>query len=130
MGTVFQVPWTRLNAWPADIDVLRGAGFVTAALALGGCAGKSELDHDEIPIDQVPAAVRAAFDEAYPGAKVKWVQDEPFNQGPWPSYHLNVVPQLGREVEPVTRAASSTTAVGTAKRHLEEAKVLIGQAFA
>lgn len=66
----------------------------------------------------------------YPGAKVRWVQDEPFNQGPWPSYYLNVVPHLDREVEPITRAASSTTAVGTAKRHLEEAKVLIGQAFA
>ncbi|MDZ5620844.1 multifunctional oxoglutarate decarboxylase/oxoglutarate dehydrogenase thiamine pyrophosphate-binding subunit/dihydrolipoyllysine-residue succinyltransferase subunit [Nocardioides sp. HM23] len=66
----------------------------------------------------------------YPNAKVKWVQDEPFNQGPWPSYHLNVAPQLDREVEPVTREASSTTAVGTAKRHLEEAKVLIAEAFA
>ncbi|TWH01879.1 2-oxoglutarate dehydrogenase E1 component [Nocardioides sp. J9] len=65
----------------------------------------------------------------YPNAKVKWVQDEPFNQGPWPSYHLNVVPFLDREIEPVTRPASSTTAVGTAKRHLEEAKVLIGKAF-
>ena len=66
----------------------------------------------------------------YPNARVKWVQDEPYNQGPWPSYYLNVVPHLGREIEPVTRAASSTTAVGTAKRHLEEAKVLIGEAFA
>ncbi|WP_370291412.1 multifunctional oxoglutarate decarboxylase/oxoglutarate dehydrogenase thiamine pyrophosphate-binding subunit/dihydrolipoyllysine-residue succinyltransferase subunit [Nocardioides sp.] len=65
----------------------------------------------------------------YPGARVKWVQDEPFNQGPWPSYHLNVVPQLDREIVPVTRPASSTTAVGTAKRHQEEAKALIGEAF-
>lgn len=34
MGTVFQVPWTRLEAWPADIDRLHAAGFHTAALAL------------------------------------------------------------------------------------------------
>jgi tRNA G18 (ribose-2'-O)-methylase SpoU len=34
MGTVFQVPWTRIDPWPAGIDVLREAGFVTAALAL------------------------------------------------------------------------------------------------
>jgi tRNA G18 (ribose-2'-O)-methylase SpoU len=34
MGTVFQVPWTRLDAWPGDLDVLRGAGFVVAGLAL------------------------------------------------------------------------------------------------
>ncbi len=66
----------------------------------------------------------------YPDAKVRWVQDEPYNQGPWPSYYLNVVPQLDRAIEPITRQASSTTAVGTAKRHLEEAKVLIGEAFA
>ncbi len=34
MGTVFQVPWTRIDPWPEGIDVLRAAGFVTAALAL------------------------------------------------------------------------------------------------
>ncbi len=32
MGTVFQLPWSRLAAWPADLDALRAAGFVTAAL--------------------------------------------------------------------------------------------------
>ena len=35
MGTVFQVPWTRIDPWPAGVDTLREAGFVTAALALG-----------------------------------------------------------------------------------------------
>ncbi|WP_349827921.1 TrmH family RNA methyltransferase [Brevibacterium litoralis] len=34
MGTVFQVPWARLDAWPADLDRLKEAGFHTAALAL------------------------------------------------------------------------------------------------
>lgn len=34
MGTVFQVPWTRIDPWPGGITVLREAGFVTAALAL------------------------------------------------------------------------------------------------
>ena len=34
MGTVFQVPWTRLVAWPDDLDLLRAAGFTIAALAL------------------------------------------------------------------------------------------------
>lgn len=76
------------------------------------------------PVEEIKAEL-----DKYPDAKVRWVQDEPFNQGPWPSYHLNVVPQLGREIEPITRAASSTTAVGTAKRHLEEAKVLVAAAM-
>ncbi|QAY61488.1 RNA methyltransferase [Microbacterium protaetiae] len=34
MGTVFQVPWTRLPEWPAAGDVLHEAGFHLAALAL------------------------------------------------------------------------------------------------
>ncbi|WP_372456364.1 TrmH family RNA methyltransferase [Cellulomonas chengniuliangii] len=34
MGTVFQVPWTRIDEWPAGMATLRDAGFVTAALAL------------------------------------------------------------------------------------------------
>jgi tRNA G18 (ribose-2'-O)-methylase SpoU len=34
MGTVFQVPWTRVDPWPGSIDRLRSAGFAVAALAL------------------------------------------------------------------------------------------------
>ncbi|UZN01643.1 TrmH family RNA methyltransferase [Cellulomonas sp. S1-8] len=34
MGTVFQVPWTRIDPWPEGIATLRVAGFVTASLAL------------------------------------------------------------------------------------------------
>ncbi|MEU0836296.1 RNA methyltransferase [Streptomyces sp. NPDC005969] len=38
MGAVFQVPWTRLEAWPKGVEVLRSAGFVVAALCLSGRA--------------------------------------------------------------------------------------------
>jgi tRNA G18 (ribose-2'-O)-methylase SpoU len=34
MGTVFQVPWARLDPWPGGLELLRGAGFTVAALAL------------------------------------------------------------------------------------------------
>jgi tRNA G18 (ribose-2'-O)-methylase SpoU len=34
MGTVFQVPWTRLEPWPGGLDILRSHGFTVAALAL------------------------------------------------------------------------------------------------
>jgi len=34
MGTVFQVPWTRIEPWPAGLDVVRAAGFTVAALTL------------------------------------------------------------------------------------------------
>lgn len=34
MGTVFQVPWTRIENWPSSVEALRSAGFTVAALAL------------------------------------------------------------------------------------------------
>ncbi len=34
MGTVFQVPWTRITPWPQGLDVLHSHGFTVAALAL------------------------------------------------------------------------------------------------
>ncbi len=38
MGTVFQVPWTRIDPWPSGVDLLRASGFVVAACALGADA--------------------------------------------------------------------------------------------
>ena len=34
MGTVFQVPWTRIERWPEGVEALRELGFTVAALAL------------------------------------------------------------------------------------------------
>ena len=34
MGTVFQVPWTRITDWPGELTTLRDRGFVVAAMAL------------------------------------------------------------------------------------------------
>jgi tRNA G18 (ribose-2'-O)-methylase SpoU len=34
MGTVFQVPWARLDPWPGGLERLREKGFTVAALAL------------------------------------------------------------------------------------------------
>lgn len=34
MGSVLQVPWTRLTSWPADMSLLKEHGFHVAALAL------------------------------------------------------------------------------------------------
>lgn len=47
MGTVFQVPWTRIDPWPGGIEDLREAGFTVAALALAPDAvGLDELSAD------------------------------------------------------------------------------------
>lgn len=46
MGTVFQVPWVRLEDWPGQLDILRRHGFTTAALA---------LTEDSLTLDQLSA---------------------------------------------------------------------------
>jgi len=46
MGTVFQVPWTRLASWPADLERLQDRGFVAAAFA---------LTDDSISLDELAA---------------------------------------------------------------------------
>jgi tRNA G18 (ribose-2'-O)-methylase SpoU len=47
MGTVFQVPWTRLPEWPDAADLLHDAGFTIAALALSDrSVGLRELAAD------------------------------------------------------------------------------------
>jgi tRNA G18 (ribose-2'-O)-methylase SpoU len=44
MGTVFQVPWTRLESWPGSVETIRSAGFTVAALCLSERAiGLDEL---------------------------------------------------------------------------------------
>ncbi len=62
--------------------------------------------------------------------QVRWVQDEPLNNGPWPHYALNVWPGVDAQVEAVTRAESSSPSVGTVKRHMAEQKDLLDRAFA
>jgi tRNA G18 (ribose-2'-O)-methylase SpoU len=34
MGTVFQVPWARIDPWPGSVRTLQDAGFTVASLAL------------------------------------------------------------------------------------------------
>lgn len=47
MGTVFQVPWTRIDPWPGGIDRLHDLGFHVAALALtDDSVGLDELAAD------------------------------------------------------------------------------------
>src|SRR5690606_2005877 len=54
MGTVFQVPWTRIEPWPAGIDRLKEAGFIVAGMTLGeGAVTLDQLvaeDHDRLAL--------------------------------------------------------------------------------
>ena len=46
MGTVFQVPWARLESWPGGIEQLRDLGFTIAAM---------ELTDDALDLDALGA---------------------------------------------------------------------------
>src|SRR5699024_3688722 len=52
MGTVFQVPWTRIEPWPESIGALHDAGYVVAGMTLGeGAITLDELvteDHEKL----------------------------------------------------------------------------------
>ncbi|MFD2758831.1 TrmH family RNA methyltransferase, partial [Gulosibacter faecalis] len=50
MGTVFQVPWARIDSWPADIDMIRKHGYVVAGMTLGeGAITLDELVAEDHP---------------------------------------------------------------------------------
>ena len=67
----------------------------------------------------------------YPNAKeVRWVQDEPANQGPWPHIALHFSGEFdGLPLLRVSRPESSAPSVGSHVRHVEENATLMQQAF-
>ncbi|MCH8612532.1 TrmH family RNA methyltransferase [Arsenicicoccus dermatophilus] len=50
MGTVFQVPWTRIDPWPGGVGLLREHGFQVAAMALS----EDSVSLDELAADPPP----------------------------------------------------------------------------
>ncbi len=85
----------------------------------------------------MPKRTLAAELAKYPNAtELRWVQDEPANQGAWPFMALNLLPALA-EVDPqrswtlnsVTRPASSAPSVGSARVHEAQQRELIETAL-
>ena len=61
MGTVFQVPWTRIGPWPQGVDGLRALGFSVVAMALtDDSVSLDELEAD--PPERVALVVGAEGD--------------------------------------------------------------------
>ncbi|HTY70884.1 MAG TPA: multifunctional oxoglutarate decarboxylase/oxoglutarate dehydrogenase thiamine pyrophosphate-binding subunit/dihydrolipoyllysine-residue succinyltransferase subunit, partial [Actinomycetes bacterium] len=79
-----------------------------------------------LPAKTLPVAL-----EGYPAsAQVRWVQEEPANQGAWWSMSMNVPQIIGRTLAPVTRTASSSPAAGSHHRHEQEQREIIDAALA
>ncbi|MEU4372074.1 multifunctional oxoglutarate decarboxylase/oxoglutarate dehydrogenase thiamine pyrophosphate-binding subunit/dihydrolipoyllysine-residue succinyltransferase subunit [Pseudonocardia alni] len=83
----------------------------------------------------MPAEEIAAVLERYPEAAgdVRWVQEEPANQGSWPYYGLELpqkLPQLQGSFTRVSRRRMAAPAAGSSKVHEVEQAELIDKAFA
>lgn len=68
---------------------------------------------------------------------VRWVQEEPQNQGPWPYIQANLGPEtaeslpwLAEGLSVVSRPASAASAVGQHSAHMAEEEALLASAFA
>lgn len=78
----------------------------------------------------LPGVSLPAMAAQYPQADIRWVQEEPANQGGWSFVALNVPQMINRAVNCVSRPASSSPAVGTHQRHEEDQKNIVQSAFA
>jgi 2-oxoglutarate decarboxylase len=81
-----------------------------------------------LPVEQIQREL-----DRYPNAgDVVWVQEEPANMGAWQFMAVNLPEHLppGRTFRRVSRRASASPAVGSAKVHEVEQRQLVAEAFA
>jgi len=76
------------------------------------------------PVEEMKQAIAQ-----YPQAELRWVQDEPANQGPW-TYMGLFMSKYGINFKVVSRPASASPATGSSKRHAAEQADVIARAFA
>lgn len=65
-----------------------------------------------------------------PTAQIRWVQEEPANQGAWSFIALNLPEIINRPVSLISRDKSSSPAVGSHHRHELEQAAIVERAFA
>jgi 2-oxoglutarate decarboxylase len=79
-----------------------------------------------LPVDEIKAELAKYASDA----ELIWAQEEPANMGAWPFMALKLPPHLeGRELKRVSRKASSSPAVGSAKMHAAEQQGLVAAIF-
>ena len=67
--------------------------------------------------------------DRFPNAAIRWVQEEPANQGAWSFIALNLPEIISRPVTGISRPASSSPAVGAHHRHESEQQSIVERAF-
>jgi len=130
-----KVAWDLLAARDGALAVQAaapGAGEQTGAPRSARTAVVRLERLHPLPVAEVEAVLAR-----YPAAtEVRWVQDEPANQGPWPTMKLELEPALAPELrrrlgplERIARPAGPVPAVGVAAVHQREQVTLVESAL-
>ena len=121
-----------------DVDAVKTVMLVSGKIYYELEKERAKRERDDVAIVRIEMLhpipfnrLRDAF-ESYPNLEnVRFVQDEPANQGAWPFYneHLHeLLPEMPRMTR-VSRRAQSSTATGISKVHQLEQKQLMDEAF-
>jgi len=103
-------------------------------------ARKAKDNRDDVAIVRVeqlyplPRRRLAATLDEYPNAEqFRWVQEEPANQGAWPTFGLSMpelLPEKLTGIKRISRRAMSAPSSGSSKVHAVEQQEIIDEAFA
>jgi multifunctional 2-oxoglutarate metabolism enzyme len=78
-----------------------------------------------LPVRMLPKAL-----ERYPQVRdIRWVQEEPANQGAWSFIAMHLPAVLGQPITPIARHESASPAVGSHQRHDAQQRALVEGAF-
>jgi 2-oxoglutarate decarboxylase len=100
-------------------------------------AARDKQDRHDIAITRVEQLYPLPIEELrgelgrFPNAELVWVQEEAANQGGWPFIALNLPEHLdGRPLLRVSRKASASPAVGSARIHEAQQREIVASALA
>ncbi|RBY77354.1 multifunctional oxoglutarate decarboxylase/oxoglutarate dehydrogenase thiamine pyrophosphate-binding subunit/dihydrolipoyllysine-residue succinyltransferase subunit [Blastococcus sp. TF02-09] len=128
-----------LNGQPLDGSAVRRVLLCSGKVAYDLMAQRESEGTSDVAVVRVeqlyplPAQQIVEALEQYPNATdVVWVQEEPANMGAWQFMAVNLPEHLpwGRTLRRVSRRASASPAVGSAKVHDVEQRQLVAEAFA
>jgi 2-oxoglutarate decarboxylase len=133
------LPDTGVGGEPLDDAAVRRVLLCTGKVAYDLMARRESEGTADVAVVRVeqlyplPAEQIREQLERYPSATdVVWVQEEPMNMGAWQFMAVNLPEELpeGRILRRVSRRASASPAVGSAKVHEVEQRQLVAEAFA
>ena len=109
----------KLHKPETEIKPVINADFGFTAYGLGPYITDAALLRLGV-IYPLPGVSLPGMARQYPDADLRWVQEEPANQGAWSFVAMNIPRLIDRGISCVSRPAASTPAVGTHQRPGEE----------